>query len=307
MTRRAAVAATLASATAVGLMLIVPVAGAATSGPDKTLPSPPSAVDDGEQSSTGIGIRAAATLTEFLPLANDVVGATGDVAGELASLARVPGGVLSPAGATITGFSIEYHAAGEYYVAVVELTSDATPGDAVTFFQATLAAGGFAPVSDTGDFDGDGGRQLHFTTPMSTRADAGVDVGVSADGDIELTITDSIDADVMNAFTGWAAGMPTLSEAVPIEASIRVTTGDGGSGLSMTLTTVFAYGDRNPDELVATMRNSLPDGGFSLDPADPGTGATIALDHVAMQDVTGDAATGDSVAATLRLSGTITI
>jgi hypothetical protein len=297
----------LASATVLGAVLIGPAAGTATSGPDKTLPSPPSVDVDSEDSSTGIGIRAAATLTEFLPLANDVVGATGDVAGELVSLARMPGGVLSPAGATITAFSIDYHASGEYYVAVVHFTSDATPEDAVTFFQATLAAGGFAPASDSGDFDSDGGRQLHFTTPMSTRADAGIDVAVSRDGDIELTITDSIEADVMNAFTGWAAGLPTLSEAVPIEASIRVTAAESSSDLSMTLMTVFAYGDRNPDELAATMRNSLPDGGFSLAPADPGTGATIALDHVAMEDVTGEVATGDSVPATVRVSGTITI
>ena len=51
-----------------------------------------------------------------------------------------------------------------------------------------------------------------FENPNSPLDDASIDVVVT-DGEsteIELTITDSIDADVLNAFTGWAAGFPTL-------------------------------------------------------------------------------------------------
>ena len=83
--------------------------------------------------------------------------------------------------------------------------------------------------------------------------------------DIELTITDSIDADVLNAFTGWAAGLPLLEEATPLGATITVSAGPGSGDLTLTISTQFGFSDYTPDELAAALRSALPDGGFSID------------------------------------------
>ena len=142
-----------------------------------------------------------------------MIGATGDVAGELATLADVPNGILSPDGSSVRQFSVGYDGPDERFVATATFSSDATAEDAVVFYQATLTAAGFTPVADSGPPEGEQtSRELVFENPNSPLDDATVDVAVT-DGestDIELTIIDSIDADVLNAFTGWAAGFPTL-------------------------------------------------------------------------------------------------
>ncbi len=75
-------------------------------GPAKTIPTlPPSSVAN-DVPATGIGLRAEASLPEFLPVVNGVIGATGDVAGELATLAEVPEGILSPDGSSIRQVSV---------------------------------------------------------------------------------------------------------------------------------------------------------------------------------------------------------
>ncbi len=113
---------------------------------------------------------------------------------------------------------------------------------------------------------------------------------------------------MLNAFTGWAAGFPTLSEAVPIEAAISVTTGQATDDLTLTLGTLFAYSDYTPEELAAAVRAALPDGGFSIDAEnDAGSGTTIALQHIAMENVTCEISSSDEYSATLLLSGTVTL
>jgi hypothetical protein len=52
----------------------------------------------------------------------------------------------------------------------------------------------------------------------------------------------------------------------------------------------------------------LPAGGFSLDAdSDPGTGTTLALHHLAMDDVAVEVGADDSGSATLTLSASVTI
>ena len=279
--------------------------------PAKTIPTLPSSSVANDVPATGIGLRAEASLPEFLPVVNGVIGATGDVAGELATLAEVPEGILSPDGSTIRQVSVRYDGPDERFVATATFSSDATAEDAVVFYQATLAAAGFTPIADSGPPEGEQtGRHLRFENPNSPLDDAGVDVVVT-DGestDIELTITDSIDADVLNAFTGWAAGFPTLSEAVPIEATISVAAEPGANNLTLTLSTLFAYTDYTPDELAAAVRAALPDGGFSIDADnDSGSGSTISLRHLALEELTTEIGTSESHPATLLLAGTVTL
>ncbi len=280
--------------------------------PAKTIPTPPStssAADDGP--ATGIGLRPAASLPEFFRVGNEVMGATGDVAGELASLADVPDGILSPDGSSVRQISIDYDGLDERFVATATFSTDATAEDAVVFYQATLTAAGFTPVADSGPPEGqETSRELRFDNPTSPLDDASIDVVVT-DGqstEIELTISDSIDSEVLNAFTGWAAGFPTLEEAVPIEATISVATEPGAEVLSLTLGTLFAYDDYSPDELASTVRAALPTGGFSIDAEnDSGSGSPIALRHIALEDVTCEIGPGETSPATLLLSGTVTL
>jgi hypothetical protein len=274
--------------------------------PAKTIPTLPStseATSEGSSTAssgepaTGIGLRAEASLPEFLPVVNGVIGATGDVAGELAALAAVPDGILSPDGSSIREFSVDYSGPDEQFVATATFSSDANAEDAIVFYQATLTAAGFTPVADSGATEGGtASRHLRFENPNSRLADAAVDVVVN-DGentDIELTITDAIDADVLNAFTGWAAGLPTLPEATPIEATIRVTTGATTSDLTLTLSTRFAYHEYTPDALAAAVRAGLPDGGFTIDTDhDDGSGTSIALRHIALEELTLEISTGE--------------
>jgi hypothetical protein len=281
--------------------------------PAKTIPTLPPASSTSTAGATGTGIRlrAQASLPEFLPVVNGIVGATGDVAGELAALAEVPSGILSPDGAAIRQFSVDYYGVDEHFEATATFSSAATPDDAVVFYQATLSAAGFTPVADSGASEGAGStRRLRFETPNSRLDDAIVDVAVTdrEPTDIELTITDWIDADVLSAFTGWAAGFPTLPEAVPIEARISVMTGPGPSDLTLTLSTLFAYSGYTPERLAEAVRAALPDGGFSVAAGDDsGSGTTIALRHIVLREVTGEIGTSDSHPATLLLSGTVTL
>lgn len=285
--------------------------------PDKTIPTLPStsttsgSTANTGSSTTGIDLPAEASLPQFFPVVNNVMGPTGDVAGELSVVADVPEGIRSPDGSSIRQFSVEYDAASEQFVATATFSSDATASDAAVFFQATLSAAGFTPVADSGVPEGsETSRELRFENPNSTLDGAGVQVVISAGEptDIELTITDSIGADVLNAFTGWAAGMPMIQEATPLAATIDVTTEPGSGDLTLTLTTQFGVSGYTPDELAVALRSALPEGGFSLDTAnDSGTGTTLVLRHLAMHDVTLVVGADDSSSATVTLSASVTI
>ncbi len=282
--------------------------------PGKTIPtsSPPASTAPGDAGSTGIGLRAAASLPEFLPVVKGMIGATSDVAGELGAVADVPNGILSPDGSTVAQFSVAYDALAERFVATAIFSSAATAEDAVAFYQATLTAAGFTPVADSGAPQDDGtARRIRFETPNSALEDAVVEVAVtggSSGTEIELTIVDSADADVMNAFSGWASGLPMLSEGTPIAAEIRATAGPGADEVTMMLATVFGYSDYTPEELGAAVRAALPDGGFSVDPGnDPASSTAITLRHIALADPTIEIGSTEQYPATLMISGTVTL
>ena len=131
---------------------ITDAASGESGSPPKTIPTlpPTSTSETTGDLSTGIQLRAEASLPEFLPVVHGIIGATSDVAGELAVLAEVPQGIMSPDGSSIRQFSVVYNALDERFVATATFSSDATPEDAVVFYQATLAAAGFTPVADSG-------------------------------------------------------------------------------------------------------------------------------------------------------------
>jgi hypothetical protein len=281
--------------------------------PGKTIPTspPPAPTAPGDASSTGIGLRAAASLPEFLPVVKEMIGATSDVAGELGVVADVPNGILSPDGSTVSQFSVAYDALAERFVATATFSSAATAEDAVAFYQATLTAAGFTPVADSGaPEDAGSARRIRFENPKSPLEDAVVEVAVTdgAGTEIELTIVDSADADVMNAFSGWAAGLPMLSEGSPIAAEIRATAGPGEDEVTMMLATLFGYSDYTPEQLGEAVRAALPDGGFSIDPDNDSAASTaIALDHIALADPAIEIGSTEQYPATLLISGTVTL
>ena len=232
-------------------------APAAIGAPAKTIPAPPVSTEV-DLPATGIAIRAAATLPEFLPVVNAIIGSTGDVATELATLADVPNGIPSPHGSSIRGFSVGYFGTDEHFIATATFDTTATAEDTVIFYQASLSASGFTPLADSGPGDDESARSLQFRPPASRYSDASVEVDVSRDDDgsvVELTIVDAIDGEVLNAFTGWAAGLPELTDAEPADASITVTSGDGSGAISLTVATRFAVAGYTPSELAAAVRS----------------------------------------------------
>ncbi len=152
---------------AVAATSVVPTGASGPGGPIKTIPTAPSTTSAATGvPATGIGLRAEASLPEFLPVVNGVIGATADVAGELAALADVPAGILSPDGSFVRQFAIAYDGIDERFVATATFSSDATAEDAVVFYQATLAAAGFTPVADSGPIEGgQTSRELRLREP----------------------------------------------------------------------------------------------------------------------------------------------
>ena len=69
----------------------------------------------------------------------------------------------------------------------------------------------------------------------------------------------------------------------------------------------IAVAGYTPGELAAAVRASLPDGGFALDPDDSGSGTSIRLRHVAMQQVSCEIGGDEAGPAMLTLSGTVTL
>lgn len=326
-----------ATAAGVTLVLVVAVTAVSMAGglgagagsrPDKTIPAPPTTtLVDGsdtvvpdsstapassepanpEPPETGIALRANAGLPEILARVRAITGPTDDVVRELRDLANVPADILSPAGSSIREFGVEYRGIDGYFVATVTFISDATAADAVTFYQATLTAAGFVPLSDTPPTDASTVHTLQFATPDSPYPEATVDVVVTdSDVDlIELTITDAASRDVLQAFTGWAAGMPAIAEGEPLDASLVATV---DPGLTVTLSTRFGYDSYTSDDLASTIRSSLPVGGYDLDPDldEPGS-LTIAVRHGLIEDLALDISDDPEYEATLSLTGTVTL
>jgi hypothetical protein len=76
----------------------------------------------------------------------------------------------------------------------------------------------------------------------------------------------------------------------------------------MMLITVFGYSDYTPEELGAAVRAALPDGGFSVDPAnDPASSTAITLRHIALADPTIEIGSTEQYPSTLLISGTVTL
>ena len=199
-------AAVAVPAIALTVVSMTNAAPAAIGAPAKTIPAPP--VSTEVAPATGIAIRAAATLPEFLPVVNAIIGSTGDVATELATLADVPNGIPSPHGSSIRGFSVGYFGTDEHFIATATFDTTATAEDTVIFYQASLSASGFTPVADSGPGGDPSARSLQFRPPASRYSDASVEVDVSRDDDgsvVELTIVDAIDGEVLNAS---AVGQP---------------------------------------------------------------------------------------------------
>ena len=226
-------------------------------------------------------------------------------------VAEVPDGILSPDGSSIRQFSVDYDGIDERFVATATFSSDATAEDAVVFYQATLTAAGFIPVADSGaPQDGETSRQLSFENPNSPLDDAGVDVTVTEGDstDIELTITDSIDAEVLNAFTGWAAGLPTARGGDADRGDDHRERRPGLGRPDSDLSTQFGFSEYTPDELAAALRSALPDGGFSIDAGnDAGSGTTLSVRHIAMEDVAIEIGADETATTTLTVAGSVTI
>lgn len=316
--RRASAAVVVTGALAVPLAwsMVTPAmsasATAAPGAPEKTIPTVPTTSADSlaDEPVSGIGIPAAAPLPRLLPIVRDVIGATADVAAELSDLADVPTGIRSPAGSSVREFSISYGGADTSYVATATFTTDATAVDTVVFYQASLSASGFVPIADSGDFAGDPPtQQLRFDNPLSVLSDASVEVMVrdSEPVEVDLTITDTVDERALQAFTGWAAGLPTLDEATPVQATLAAGTVAGSERLSVVLSTTFAYDATTPDVLAREVRDALPSEGFSLDADNDDGGSAIAIRHVALRDVGCVIATATSGATTLEITGTVEV
>jgi hypothetical protein len=268
--------------------------------PDSTAPANP------DPPETGIDLRANAGLPEILARVRAIAGPTSDVVRELRVLANVPENILSPAGSSIREFGVDYHGIDGYFVADVTFTSDATAADAVTFYQATMSAAGFVPVSDTSLTETSLSHRLRFETPTSPYADATVEVVVTdgLEDVIELTITDAASRDVLQAFTGWAPGMPGIAEGEPIEAGLVATV---EPGLTVTLSTRFGFDNYTSDDLASMIRSSLPVGGYDLDPdLDVPGSRTIAVRHALIDDVALEISDGSDYHATMSLTGTVT-
>ena len=180
--RLAAAAIVLSTVTAIAGTTLADATSIDDRSPDKTIPTLPSTTAGpatSGSSTTGIGVPAQASLPQFFPVVNNVIGATGDVASELSVVADVPEGILSPDGSSIRQFSVVYDASNQQFVATATFSSDATAEDAVVFFQATLSAAGFTPVADSGAPEGnETSRELRFENPNSTLDGAGVEVVV---------------------------------------------------------------------------------------------------------------------------------
>ncbi len=184
----------------------------------------------------------------------------------------------------------------------------ATADDVAAYYQTMLTAAGYELGVDESQAEQ---RHLEFDTPGSVYADASVDVSIDTSDDdvvVELEITDHADAEVLQAFSGWPAGMPTIGEGQPVEAWVTATR---GPGTTLNVSTTFAYDDVTADELTSMVRDAATagTGGFHLAEGDQG-GATILLDHSVIESPSAEVSTAGTDAGemtTLEMSGSLTL
>ena len=228
--------------TLVGASVTGVVAGAGANAPEKTIPTlPPSS---GDVATTEPPPSSAAETTEPATIhrtgRDRHLGArpgppSGTVrrgqrglrrqrrrrASGLGRFAVIPAGIPTPAEASIDSFSIVYHADPGVLLGVVPVRD---AGDRRRRRRPTTRRCS-RPPDTSSSVDGvrkPGQRRLEFATPGSVYADASVDVSIDTSDDgvvVELEITDHADAEVLQAFSGWPAGMPTIGEGHPVEAS----------------------------------------------------------------------------------------
>jgi len=301
--------------------------------PDKTIPSPPTtnpgatttdvatteataptteepATSDvpatSEPTDTGIALPVNAELAPMFAVARPLIGPTTDVAGALATFADVPDGIPSPVDSTIQDFSIQYHGRDGFYTASATFTSTASSDDVVVFYETGMTAGGFVLETDNVQV-ADETRALEFSTPDSDYDGASVEVLIETDDDpvVTLTITDHVELATLAAFGGWARGMPTVGDGVPIEATLSAV---NNPDFMLTVSTEFLYEDRTADELVTEIRDALADGsgGFHLDAENDDGGSTITMTHSVILDP-GAEVREDDDGAIMTLTGSLRI
>ena len=334
------VVAAVAGATLVCVLAAVSITSAAGAGggnPDKTIPSVP-ATDAGttdvtapestlplttvdpsgsdvpamsEPIDTGIALLPNAQITEMFALSDQLIGPTSDVAASLRAFAMIPDGIPSPVDSTIQDFSIDYYGESGYFYATATFTSSASPGDVVVFYETMLTAAGFTLNADDVQTDPDSARDTHaleFGIPGSAYDGASIRVQIETDDDpvIRLAITDSVGPETLEAFRGWARGMPAVSDGVPVRANLSAFS---DPNLVLTVSTEYVFADRTPDELTAEIRGDLADGvgGFSIDTDSDEGGTVITMDHTVIVDPIADVSDADSQGATMLITGSLQI
>jgi hypothetical protein len=237
-----------------------------------------------------------------------VFGSDDDIASGLARFATIPDGIPTPLGSSLEAFTVEYFADPAYFVASSSFSSSATADDLAIFYQTMLTAAGFELSDDDAQ---DGVRSIVFANGTSDYADASVGVVIdTSDGvDVRLEISDAADPAVLEAFTGWPAGMPAIEDGHPVAASISATR---DSQITLLVSTTFAFDDVTAEQLTTRVRDAIAAndaGGFHL-AADDAGGATISLQHVAIESpsaVISTMSTAGTDVTTLELSGSLSL
>ena len=342
LTRVVAAVAVATVVSGLAAVSITSAAGAGGGNPDKTIPSVP-ATDAGatdvpgitdvtapessvplttaEPSSsdvpttsveidTGIDLSPNAEITEMFALSDRLIGRpSSDVAASLSAFAVIPDGIPSPVDSTIQDFSIDYYGESGYFYATATFTSSAVPADVVVFYETMLTAAGFTLSVDDVQSDPDSGRDTHaleFSIPESGYDGASIRVQVETDDDpvITIAITDTVGPDTLEAFGGWARGMPAVSDGMPIRANLSASR---DLNLLMTVSTEYLYEDRTPEELTAEIRDDLADGagGFNIDPERDEGGSVITMAHTVIVDPVAEVSGADSQGATMLITGSL--
>lgn len=333
--RSSASAAVVTVASLIGGLLVVSITNAGAAGPPgreptKTIPTLPTTTSAGSapadttrpetsaapattdespsatEVDTGIILPAGAEMTRMFATANQLLTPTADVAAVLGQFAIVPDGIPTPADAMIEEFSIHYDGPDAVYTAEATFTTSATPEDTAIFYETAMTASGFALSSDDVQAN-EQTRRLGFDPPDSTYDGASVELLISSGtvASVTLTIVDRADPDVLAAFDGWARGMPTIEDGVPVEAELSAAR---NPGVELFVSTRFEYDDRSPDELTAQIRDAIASGagsGFRIDEeVDDGT-ATISMLHPVIDSPVATISAGASDVTSMELSGSL--
>lgn len=241
---------------------------------------------------TGIALPAGANITQLFAMASQTLEPTTSLPDSLGRFVVVPEEIPTPAGSTIEAISIYYYGPDAYYIATVRITTGATPGDVAIFYETSLSAAGFVVTSDDVQ-SAERTRRLQFDAPDSTHSNASVEVLVDGDlgGSTTLTIVDHADPAIMAAFDGWARGLPTIADGIPVSATLSA---GRAPEVIVNVSTLFEYDDRSADQLTTQIRDIIANGGgsgFRIDAEDDHS-SRILLTHPVIDDpvatITGD-------------------